>query len=1013
MRVAFRPLLIICLTIAIACAINTDTLAFTGGGSGSDGWDASCWSTRAYTGLCDGGASGGGASWHIYKTSGSGAYSGPEDDPLRNDDNAAAILTEPGGVGGIKDNCKSSLTNYYIAYGWDSTYYGWYPNTHFGPAKRGDDDKISDAEYNNYNALGYDQIVSAIANNTLSSGQRITAWAANHIYELENNGNSIPSYAGYFCAALQATLTGVAVDKNGNSVPGLSDVTSTVPSGKSAKVTRREMADWTFLGWRTNKTSGSPSGGADYTVDNLKSNQTVYAVYEYKSFQAEAKSGSKNTTGYTNDDNTAKRVFTCNNLTDGCNTTFTLNMKRITGSGESKYSVLEKKVSSSKFEAKESNESFDPTEKNGTAKLIKEYTVAIKPGQSACYRLTFHPYGDYGANTTKSVTICAYAISNLGSSITMMVKKNNSAKFNHAPDTKPLYVKPTDTVYLQGSYTPKAQYAANLSPKRLVINKTTDETSGTIISRFNKLIEPDWKNAFSIRLKNANNEVIVGGDTKKRNGDFSNYTIDRNSKITKYYVGQTLTAVVQTNISKDDCKTTPKSADITYVDGTGFVVNINNSVVSDSDYIKVPYNFSNRTEITDNPDEKIVYAGQNATIKYSTIVGTRKNNTIGGNAYATIVRDAKYKMRMTSDGGESWTYSEEKNGTLHDNDNLESETISREASLIIPDVPAGSKICFQSLVYPKDSGNDTNLNSKYYDESNLNNWAFSEEKCFVVAKRPSLQVWGGNIYSSGEINTSTAAKTIDGNLHTFGSWGELGIISGGAVTGMASGAGYGYSGPNSAANPGGAKGNNFCEASPLSFANNDCQNKKTGSLDISFGGLSNDSDFITQALANENANITRYSDPSEFSGEIDSGTVFISNPDGDINIDKDIKYTGSYTSLDSIPKVVIYAKNVNIFCKVSRIDALIIAKETVDTCSNGEDINSRNRSNQLIINGAIIAKKLKADRTYGAGTGNNSIVPAEIINFDPSLYLWGGKEVNVDANTSLKNSYVRELSPRY
>ena len=1012
MRVAFRPLLIICLTIAIACAINTNTLAYTGGGSGSDGWDANCESTRAYTGLCDGGASGGGASWHIYKTSGSGAYSGPKDDPLRGEDYAAAILTEAGGVGGIMKNCPPSLTNYYIAYGWDSTYYGWYPNTHFGPAKREGGDIISDAEYNNYNALGYDQIVSAIANNTLSSGQRITAWAANHIYELENNGNSIPNYAGYFCAALQATLTGVAVDKNGNSVPGLSDVTSTVPSGKSAKVTRREKADWTFLGWRTNKTSGSPSGGADYTVDNLRSNQTVYAVYEYKSFQAEAKSGSKNTTGYTNDSKTAKRVFTCNNLTDGCNITFTLNMKRIAGSGESKYSILEKKVSSSKFETKESNKSFNPTEKNGTAKLIKEYTVAIKPGQSACYRLTFHPYGDYDANTTKSVTICAYAISNLGSSITMMVKKNNSAKFNHAPDTKPLYVKPTDTVYLQGSYTPKAQYAANLSSKRLVINKITDETSGKIISRFNKLIEPDWKNAFSIRLKNANNKVIVGGDTKKKNGVFSNYTIDRNSKITKDYVGQTLTAVAQTNISKD-YKTTPKSANITYVDGTGFVVNINNSVASDSDYIKVPYNFSNRTEITDNPDEKIVYAGQDATINYSTIVGTRKNNTIGGNAYATIVRNAKYKMRMTSDGGSNWTYSEEENGTLHNNDSLESETISREARFIIPDVSAGSKICFQSLVYPKDSGNDTNLNSKYYDENNLNNWAFSGEKCFVVAKRPSLQVWGGNIYSSGEIDTSIAAKTINGNLHTFGSWGELGIISGGAVKGMASGASYGYSGPNFAANPGGAKGSDFCEASPLSFANNDCQNGETGSLNISFGRLSNDSDFITQALANENANITRYSDLSEFSGEIDSGTVFISNPDDDININKDIKYTGNYTSLDSMPKVIIYAENVNIFCNVSRIDALIIAKETVKTCSNGGDINSKDRSNQLIINGAIIAKKLEADRTYGAGAGNYSIIPAEIINFDPSLYLWGGKEVNVDANTSLKNSYVRELSPRY
>jgi hypothetical protein len=365
---------------------------------------------------------------------------------------------------------------------------------------------------------------------------------------------------------------------------------------------------------------------------------------------------------------------------------------------------------------------------------------------------------------------------------------------------------------------------------------------------------------------------------------------------------------------------------------------------------------------------------------------------------------------------------------MNETENPGDDSVKPNATVTIPDVPAGSKICFQSLVYPKDSGNDTNLNSKYYDESNLDNWAFSGETCFVVAKRPSLQVWGGNIYSSGGINTSIAAKTIEGDLHTFGSWGELGIISGGAVTGMASGAGYGYSGPNSAANPGGAKGNNFCEASPLSFANNDCQNKETGSLDISFGGLSNDSDFITQALANENANIrNRYSSFSDFESdfndgeiEIDSGTVFISNPEDNIDIDKNVKYTGNYTSLDSIPKVVIYAKNVNISCKVSRIDALIIATGTVKTCSNGGNINSKDRSNQLIVNGAIIAKELEADRTYGAGagtdpeTGNNySIIPAEIINFDPSLYLWGKFRSESDPSKSLKTTYSRELPPRF
>ncbi|MBQ3475916.1 hypothetical protein IJH26_00160, partial [Candidatus Saccharibacteria bacterium] len=91
-----------------------------------------------------------------------------------------------------------------------------------------------------------------------------------------------------------------------------------------------------------------------------------------------------------------------------------------------------------------------------------------------------------------------------------------------------------------------------------------------------------------------------------------------------------------------------------------------------------------------------------------------------------------------------------------------------------------------------------------------------------------------------------------------------------------------------------------------------------------------------------------------------------------------------------------------------------IADEDVKTC-NSDDENEENKS-QLRINGAIIAKRLIANRTYGAGTGANSGDPAEIINFDPSLYLWGMKssdETSLNKSNNIDTVYIRELAPRY
>ena len=98
------------------------------------------------------------------------------------------------------------------------------------------------------------------------------------------------------------------------------------------------------------------------------------------------------------------------------------------------------------------------------------------------------------------------------------------------------------------------------------------------------------------------------------------------------------------------------------------------------------------------------------------------------------------------------------------------------------------------------------------------------------------------------------------------------------------------------------------------------------------------------------------------------------------------------------------------------INAVLVSVEGgyVDTCYNASgDLNDRERSrNQLTINGVIIADKMYARRTYGAATGDNSSVPAEIVNYDTSLYLWGLNSANVNNSGKLETVYQTELAPR-
>lgn len=304
----------------------------------------------------------------------------------------------------------------------------------------------------------------------------------------------------------------------------------------------------------------------------------------------------------------------------------------------------------------------------------------------------------------------------------------------------------------------------------------------------------------------------------------------------------------------------------------------------------------------------------------------------------------------------------------------------------------------------------------------------------------------------------------------FGSWAEQALIATGNVKGLGSGASMGYSSytnglfpnptfKNTASgniNPGGSyeESLDFCLRSPLSMANasglkadgRTCKNANGFVGSISGSGSSNvdnDRNSIINTLINNG--VSSKSTYCSFNGDTILGStegygdnegelrdkdckatktlplgttkiIHVKNK-GNVTISSDLQYTsGPYNALSDIPKLIIYSTgNININCNVGRIDAVLIADGNVDTCpvEKDEDRANREYSNQLIINGAIIAKNLKLNRTYGAAAGVNSIIPAEIVKYDATLYLWGAREAEMGQSGGLTDAYTHELPPRY
>lgn len=340
----------------------------------------------------------------------------------------------------------------------------------------------------------------------------------------------------------------------------------------------------------------------------------------------------------------------------------------------------------------------------------------------------------------------------------------------------------------------------------------------------------------------------------------------------------------------------------------------------------------------------------------------------------------------------------------------------------------GDRVCFTMSVRP------------YASAAPSNQWKHSYQ-CTYIGVKPKVQVRGGDLSvgrafsgvtsTTSTIRASTSLKP-DG---LYGSWSEYGAFAPSRIQTYATNAGL--DGATSGAPTGQS------DWSRLTFANSGtpsscgaafgCWATDMGRIPdvesvVTASGYTASSDSgaviagrIASACASSRRSVFEYTGttPLELSvGNIGANcTIIVKTTRADIRLTQNITYQqAGYTSIAAIPQVVLLSnRNIMIDNNVTNIDAWLVAKETVDTCTSGGATRPQltvSACNQpLVVNGPVMTKKLLLQRTGGSGTGRASGDPAETFNLRADAYLWAIGQSSGSGRAP--TVYQRDLSPRF
>lgn len=348
------------------------------------------------------------------------------------------------------------------------------------------------------------------------------------------------------------------------------------------------------------------------------------------------------------------------------------------------------------------------------------------------------------------------------------------------------------------------------------------------------------------------------------------------------------------------------------------------------------------------------------------------------------------------------------------------------------DVSTGGRVCYRLSIAPQSHQSSARRESA--------------PACVSFAKRPKVQVWGGDVSVgrrfegapavSGRqgINTSITTKSSDGQTRTYGSWGEYGVSASGRISGMASSSGL----------SGGHDSNAQAGWSHLTFANRPvvgtpcvgtaafgCYNTAealgtvpsidafmtpSGQTQPIGDSLSLDGQPAGRRVLSRSGNLTITG------GTIGPGRSIVIKTTGAVTIRGSIRYDAKAVSqVTDLPQVVVVARSIRIAPEVDRVDAWLYAKPqglvggVLDTCAISDvattSLSSKQCDKSLTINGPVSARSIWLRRTAGSGSGARSGDPAEVINLRADARLW----LHAQAQSSSRAQTVstKELPVRF
>lgn len=357
-----------------------------------------------------------------------------------------------------------------------------------------------------------------------------------------------------------------------------------------------------------------------------------------------------------------------------------------------------------------------------------------------------------------------------------------------------------------------------------------------------------------------------------------------------------------------------------------------------------------------------------------------------------------------SSQGTQWCIKRENTATKSCGGSIASGTdnfsVGRKAlSSIVAQIPIeakiGDQVCYVLSVNPSTNGNP-------------DSWAHAKV-CISIGKKPKVQIWGGDLWAHGFVNTSVSSIAS----RVYGSWSEYAALVNGNNTGFGSGAAR-YSGTtdncvvkltlNNASNASSScsgtseiTGYNSAKIGDM-VANFNFENAASLSGSISANSLNGGNYVASGDIAlNQNLNLS-------------PGKSVVIKVNGKVIINGNQTYTNNgYNSISDIPQLVIIANEIIINDDVTQVDGWLIAKGgSIKTCSKeARSINECNKS--LTINGPVVADKLYLYRTAGAEPGSLD-EPAEKFNLRADALLWAYNYAST--NRPIKTVYNTELPPR-